>query len=211
MKKIILSFILALTSFGVFAQKFAYIDTDYILSNIPEYNDAQKKLDDISKVWQKEIEDKYKEIDAMYKKYQDEAVLLTQEMKKKREDEITAKEKEVKELQKQRFGYEGDLFKKRQELVKPIQDKVYDAVQKMAVAKAYDFIFDKSNGVMMIYANTKLDLSDQIIGALGYAPTKPKDPGTNGNGAGASPGATSPGGTPGSPAGTPTKDPLQPK
>lgn len=172
MKKIIITIAIFAMSVFVYAQKYAYVDTEYILDNISEYKEAQKKLDAVSADWQKEIQKKYEEIDGMYKQYQAEQVLLTEEMKKKRENEIVAKEKSAKELQKQRFGYEGDLFKKRQELVKPIQDKVYDAIKKMAEAKAYDFVFDKSAGVAMLYSNPKLDKSDEILKDMGYSPGK---------------------------------------
>jgi outer membrane protein len=119
MKKHILLLVICLMVLGSasFAQKFAYVNTDYILDNVPDYKDAQKQLDNLSVGWQKEIENKYSEIDKMYKSYQAEQILLTEDMKKKRESEIVAKEKEVKDLQKQRFGKDGDLFKKRQELV----------------------------------------------------------------------------------------------
>src|SRR5688572_5076463 len=113
-----------------FAQKYAYVNTQYILENIPDYKSAMQQLDNVSLQWQKEIEDRYAIIDKLYKTYQAEQVLLTEEMKKRRQDEITTKEKDVKELQKQRFGFEGDLFKKKQELIKPIQDKIYNAVKK---------------------------------------------------------------------------------
>lgn len=171
MKKVflLLSFLLGTTFFSM-AQRFAYVDAQYILDNIPEYADAQKKLDAVSAGWQKEIEAKYKEIDGLYKSYQQEQVLLTDEMKKQRQTEIENKENAVKEFQKNKYGPDGDLFKQRQELIKPIQDKVYDAVTKLATSKAYDFIFDKSGGVSMLYANPKLDLSDDVIKALGYTP-----------------------------------------
>ena len=174
MKKYFLLLIaLVAISFSSSAQKFAYVDSEYILGNITEYNEAQTKLDDISKGWQKEIETKYKEIDQMYKNYQQEQVLLTEEMKQNRQKEIEDKEKAAKELQKKYFGFEGDLFKKRQELVKPIQDKVYDAIAKVATTKAYDFVFDKSSGAVMLYTNAKFDISDDVVKQLGYTP-KPK-------------------------------------
>ena len=174
MKKYFLLLIaLVAISFSSNAQKFAYVDSEYILGNITEYNEAQTKLDDISKGWQKEIETKYKEIDQMYKNYQQEQVLLTEEMKQNRQKEIEDKEKAAKELQKKYFGFEGDLFKKRQELVKPIQDKVYDAIAKVATTKAYDFVFDKSSGAVMLYTNAKFDISDDVVKQLGYTP-KPK-------------------------------------
>ena len=152
------------------AQKYAYVDTQYILENIPEYKTAQQSLDNLSLTWQKEIEDKYAIIDKLYKAYQAEQVLLTDEMKKRRQDEIQQKEKDVKDLQKQRFGYEGDLFKKKQELVKPIQDKIYNAVKKMATDQSYAVIFDKSSDLIMLYTNPKYDKSDEVLLAMGYKP-----------------------------------------
>jgi outer membrane protein len=152
------------------AQKYAYVDTQYILENIPEYKTAQQTLDNLSLTWQKEIEDKYAIIDKLYKAYQAEQVLLTDEMKKRRQDEIQQKEKDVKDLQKQRFGYEGDLFKKKQELVKPIQDKIYNAVKKLATEQSYAVIFDKSSDLIMLYTNPKYDKSDEVLLAMGYKP-----------------------------------------
>ena len=153
-----------------FAQKYAYVNTQYILENIPDYKTAQQQLDNLSITWQKEIEDKYAIIDKLYKAYQAEQVLLTEEMKKRRQEEIGQKEKDVKDLQKQRFGYEGDLFKKKQELIKPIQDKIYNAVKKMATDQSYAVIFDKSGDLIMLYTNPKYDKSDEILLALGYKP-----------------------------------------
>ncbi len=171
MKKILTIIAIVLFSSAAFAQKYAYVDTKYILENIPDYTKAQKQLDDISAGWQKEIEAKYKEIDQMYKDFQAEQVLLSDEMKKKREQDIMDKEKAVKDLQKQRFGYEGDLFKKRQELVKPIQDKIYDAIQKLAQSKNYDLVFDKSaGGSALLYTNPALDKSNDVLKDLGYKP-----------------------------------------
>ena len=129
MKKIILITLVYLTSISTYAQKFAYVDSDYILERMPEYGSAQDQLDKLSLNWQQEIEELYKQIDQLYKKYQADKVLLTQDMKNKRESEIINKEKDAKELQRKRFGPEGDLYKKRKELVRPIQDKVYNAIQ----------------------------------------------------------------------------------
>lgn len=151
-----------------FAQKIGYVDTDYILGQIPEYKAAQAELDKTSVDWQKEVEAKYAEIDKLYKTYQAEAILLTDDMKKKRENEIINREKEVKDLQKQRFGVDGDLFKKRMELVKPIQDKVYNAVKAVAERSALAFIFDKAGQVSMLYTNNKYDKSDDVLTFLGY-------------------------------------------
>ena len=152
---------------GTAQQRYAVIDTKYILNKIPEYKDADKKLQQVGEQWQKEIDDKQATLDKMYKNYEAEQFMLTEELKKKREEELFQKEKEVRDLQKRRFGYEGDLFKERQRLVKPIQDKVYNAIQKIAVAKAYDFVLDKSEGITVIFADPKLDKSDEILKEMG--------------------------------------------
>jgi outer membrane protein len=168
MKKILILFSsLLLMACSAEAQRYAIVDTKYILDKMPEYKDAQKKLDQTSEQWQKEIDGKQQELDKMYKDYEAEQVMLSDVLKKKREDEIFIKEKEVRELQRKRFGFEGDLFKKRQELIKPIQDKVYNAIQKIAVAKQYDFILDKSEGITVIFADPKLDRSEDVLRELG--------------------------------------------
>jgi outer membrane protein len=154
-------------AFAANAQRYAVIDTKYILDKLPEYKNADKQIQLISSQWQKEIDDKQAELDKMYKNYDAEQFMLSDELKKKREAELYNKEKEVRDLQKKRFGYEGDLFKERQQLVKPIQDKVYNAIQKIAVAKAYDFILDKSEGITVIFADPKLDKSDDVLKELG--------------------------------------------
>lgn len=169
MKKIILiAGILFGTNVATFAQKIGYVDTEYILSKIPEYKAAQTELDNISIQWQKEIEAKYNEIDKMYKAYEAEQILLTEEMKLKRQQDIAAKEKEVKDLQKQRFGIDGELFKKRQSLVKPIQDKVYNAIKVIADKGAYSMIFDKASDLSILYSSPKLDKSDAVLKQMGY-------------------------------------------
>jgi len=169
MKKLIFTIALIVASAGsMLAQKFAFVDTEFILANIPEYKSAQAELDKISVQWQKEVETKYSEIDKLYKSYQAEQILLTEEMKKKRESEIVSKEKEAKDLQKQKFGVDGELFKKRQELVKPIQDKVYNAVKAVAEKGTYAIIFDKSSDLTMLYANDKYDKSNEVLESLGY-------------------------------------------
>lgn len=169
MKKVLLALVLVFCLSGIsFSQtKIAYVDTDYILENIPEYKTAQEKLDQLSVQWQKEIEDKLAEIEKLYKDFQSQAFLLPDDMKKKRQDEIMQKEKEVKELQKQRFGKDGDLFKKRQELTKPIQDKVYNAIEQVALEGGFHIILDKSGAVTLLYANNKLDKSDEVLEKLG--------------------------------------------
>jgi outer membrane protein len=134
---------------------------------MPDYASAEKKLEQLSQQWQTEIDNLQGQLDKMYKNYEAEQYMLSEELKKKREDELFNKEKEVRDLQKKRFGYEGDLFKERQKLVKPIQDKVYNAVQKMAVNRGYDFILDKSEGITVIFADPKLDKSDDILRDMG--------------------------------------------
>lgn len=167
-KKVSLTGLAFILTMVTYAQKYAYVDTQYILENISEYKAAQQQLDQLSINWQKEIEAKYAVIDKLYKDYQAEQILLTEEMKRKREQEITTKEKEVKEFQKQKFGYDGELFKKKQEVVKPIQDKIYNAVKKLATDQSYAVIFDKSSDLIMLYTNPKYDKSDDILLAMGY-------------------------------------------
>lgn len=149
------------------AQRYAVIDSKYILEKVPEYKEAQSKLDQFSQLWQQEIDQKQTALDKMFKDYDAEQVMLPDNLKKKREDELYNKEKELRDLQRKRFGFEGDLFKKRQELIKPIQDRVYNAVQKLAVEKQYDFILDKSEGITVIFADPKLDRSDDVLRNLG--------------------------------------------
>jgi outer membrane protein len=162
----VVSFLLFISVAG-FSQRYAVIDSKYILEKIPEYKDAQTRLDQFSQLWQQEIDQKQTAVDKMFKDYEAEQVMLPDNLKKKREDEMYNKEKELRDLQRKRFGFEGDLFKKRQELIKPIQDRVYNAVQKLAVEKQYDFILDKSEGITVIFADPKLDRSDDILRNLG--------------------------------------------
>jgi len=150
------------------AAKFGYVDTDYIMSQIPEYKAAQAELDKTSQQWQKEIETKMAEVEKLRKAYQADAILLTDEMKKKRESEIESREKEVQELQRKRFGVDGEFFKKRQELVKPLQDKVYNAIKAVAEKNGIGFMMDKAGQVALLYANSKYDKSDDVLVYLGY-------------------------------------------
>ena len=168
MKKIILSLVCIIAvSFAAQAQRYCIIDSKYILDKLTEYKDAQTRLDKQSQNWQNDIDNRMQEVERMYKSYQAERAMLSDDMRKKREDEIMQKEKAAKDLQKQRFGFEGDLFKERQKLVKPIQDKVYNAVQKFATTKAYDLVLDKAGGVTLFYADPKLDHSDDVLKLLG--------------------------------------------
>ncbi len=172
MKKQFLSlFVLALFTLfahNAMAQRYAYVDTKYILEKLPDYKTAQIKLDDQAKAWQTEIDQKGDALKKMYTKYQAEEFLLSADMKKQREEDIIRAENELKDLQKARFGVNGDLFKKRQELIQPIQDKVFDAIQKLAENRQYDFVFDKASGSTgILYSNPKLDLSEEVLKRLG--------------------------------------------
>ena len=168
MKKIVLFvFITILAAGSISAQKYAIIDTRYILDRMPDYKKAQDQLDAVAADWQKDVDTKQAALDKMYKDYEAEQVMLSDDLKKKREDQLFLKEKEVRDLQRQRFGFEGDLFKKRQELIKPVQDKVYNAVQKISTARGYDFVLDKSEGITVIFADPKLDKSEDVLKELG--------------------------------------------
>ena len=147
------------------AQKFAYCDVDKILNSMADYQKAQTDLDNIAAKWRQDIAQEYDKIKGMYNKYQAEQVLLSEDARKQREEEITNKEKEVRELQKTKFGTDGALFQKRQELVKPIQEKVYAAIERYANEKGYEFIFDKGTAGM-IFSNLKWDVTDDIIKSL---------------------------------------------
>ncbi len=169
MKKTFLLFVFAtLISFTMFGQRFAYIDTEYILDNIPEYKAAEREIEELSIEWQTEIENKFAEIDRLYREYQAEAPILPEEMKRQREETIIRKEQEAKELQMRRFGREGELFAKRQELIQPIQDRIYDAVEQIANRGNYAVIFDKAGGASIIFSDVRYDLSDDVLQRLGY-------------------------------------------
>lgn len=170
MKRLVIIFSLLLSFGSLQAQKFAFIDSEYILTNIPEYQEAKKQLDALSDEWQKQIEKKYEDIDKMYKDFQAEEILLTDKMKTKRREEILKKEAEAKDFKKSKFGIEGELFKKRKELIKPIQENIYKAVQQTANVGRYAMIFDKSGDATMVYSNPKYDLSDDILRRMGYKP-----------------------------------------
>lgn len=159
--------VIMLGSADAFAQKSGYVDTEYILQNIPEYQDAQNEIEELSKEWQAEIEEKYAAVDKMYKAYQTDAVLLPEDLRQKREQEIIDFEREIKDLQKKRFGAEGDLFTKRQELIKPIQEKIFNAIEEIAQKKNYGFVFDKASGPVIMYVDSKYDISDEVLDQIG--------------------------------------------
>lgn len=155
-----------MTSFG---QKYAYINSEYILSNMSEYKEAQAELNRLAVMWQKEIEAKFTAIDSMYKRYQVESITMPEQIKISREEAIIAEERAAKDLQKKRFGQDGDLFKKREELVKPIQDRVISTVNDYAKEKGYAFVFDAAGDMTIIYADPKWDINEQILQKLGIS------------------------------------------
>jgi len=169
MKRItlVLAAILLIAASG-FAQKFAYVDTEYILSRIPTFKAAQEQLDKIAGQYQAEIEEEYQKLETMFQDFEKEKVLLTEEMKRKREDEIIQRERTVKELQMEYFGREGMLFKKREELVKPIQDQVFNTVKEIATEGGFAVIFDSAGSANMLYTNPRYDKSDEVLQKLGY-------------------------------------------
>ena len=159
--------ILFFLTLNVSAQRFAYVNSEYILNKMPEYQSAQDQINKLTISWQNEIEENYKEIDVLFKKYQAEKILLTPEMRNIRENEILNKENEAKELQRKRFGPQGELFIKTEELISPIQDKIFNAIEDFAKEKRYDVIFDQSSNLSMLFSDKKLDKSDNIIKMLG--------------------------------------------
>lgn len=167
MKNLVFSLLIILGTSFAFGQKYGYIDSDYILENVPEYKEAKDKLNKLADRWTKDVEDRYAVLKMKKDNFAREEVLLPTEEKTKRKEEITKLETEVLELQKMRFGVSGDYFNKRQELVKPIQDKVFDALQKIASKKNYTFVFDKANQSNLVYADSKTDLSNDVLKELG--------------------------------------------
>jgi outer membrane protein len=171
MKQPLLTLALLLTlSVGATAQKFGYVDSKYILNHMPEYQAAQAEINKLSAQWQKEIEDKYATIEKLEKAYQAEKILLTEDMRRKRELEIEQKKADSKEMQKKKFGVDGELFKKREELVKPIQDQIYQAIQEVSSQSSLMVVFDKANHSNMLYTNPKHDISDKVLKKMGLKP-----------------------------------------
>ena len=169
-KTLLLAFLMFLGVTAVKAQgnqKFAYVDTDYILQNIPEYGDAQEEINQMSVNWQKELKTLRDKLDQMKRDYQTESVLLSDDMKNKKEAAIAAKEQELATLQMQYFGPEGELFSKRIELIQPIQEKIYNAINQVAQIKNYSFVFDKASGATLLYVNDKFDISDDVLDEIG--------------------------------------------
>ena len=168
MKKLLIIALIALPM-SVFAQKYALVDMEYILKNVPAYERANEQLNQISKKWESEVEAILTEVETMYKKYQSESVFLSDAQKQKTEEAIMAKEKEASDLKKKYFGSEGELFKKRQSLMAPIQDEIYNAVRDISDQKGYQLILDRASGGSIIYASPKIDISDEVLQTLGYS------------------------------------------
>ena len=170
MKKIIISLAFVMVAVvGAYAQKFALVDMDYILRNVPSYEMANEQLNQVSQRWEREVTELSKEAETMYKNYQSEMIFLTDDQKKSREEELVAKEKEVTDLRYKYFGPEGELFKKRQSLMKPIQEDVYNAVKAVCEEKGYQVIFDRASSQSIVFASPKIDVSNEVLAKLGYS------------------------------------------
>ncbi len=169
MKKIILSLMVMVASVAANAQKFALVDMEYILKNVPAYERANEQLNQVSKKWEGEVEALLTEAETMYKKYQSESVFLSDAQKTKTEEAIMAKEKAASDLKKKYFGSEGELFKKRQSLLSPIQDEIYNAVKDICDQKGYQLVLDRASGGNIIYASPKIDISEEVLQKLGYS------------------------------------------
>lgn len=168
MKKILIAMLMLLSGSGVWAQKFALVDLEYILKNIPAYERANEQLNQVSKKWQAEVEALATEAETLYKNYQSEAVFLSEEQKTKREEAIVAKEKEAAELKKKYFGPEGELYKKRESLMAPIQEEIYTAIKDISDQKGYGLILDRASDAGIIFASPKIDISNEVLTKLGY-------------------------------------------
>ena len=160
--------LLALTIGTSYAQKYAFIDMEYILGKIPAYEEGNKQLETLSKQWQEELDQAGREVEAMYKKYQADLVFLAGEEKTKRENEIVAKENEINTLRNKYFGQQGELFKRREAIMKPIQDSIYNAVKEIATANSYQAVVDRASATSVIFASPEIYISDQVLARLGY-------------------------------------------
>lgn len=168
-KSILLTGLLLLFTMATTAQKFALIDMEYILKNIPQYEMTNEQLSQLSKKWQSEVEALQQEAQNMYKSYQSDLVFLSAEMKSKREEEIVKKEQEAQELKRKYFGAEGELYQKRNSLMKPIQDEIYNAVKEIAEDKGYQAVIDRASAMSLIFASPKIDISNEVLVKLGYS------------------------------------------
>lgn len=169
MLKKILFLVLLFAAPSLFAQRYAYVDSKYILENMDEYKDAQVELDALSKKWQETVEAKMTELSRLRRAYNAEKILLTQELQKQRENELKSKEKEIRDYQREKFGVNGELFKKRQELIQPLQDDIFNAIKELAKERSYALIFDKGVNSNILFSDPKYDKSDVILKKLGYS------------------------------------------
>ena len=170
MKKTLLTLCaIVLCAMSASAQKYALIDMEYILKNIPAYEMANEQLNQVAKRWQKECEDLASEAETLYKNYQSEAVFLSEEQKTKKEEEIVGKEREAQELKRKYFGPEGELYKKRESLMAPIQDEIYTAVKEISDTKGYTVVIDRASAASIIYASPRIDISNEVLEKLGYS------------------------------------------
>ena len=169
MKKIMLMLVMVLSALTASAQKFALVDMDYILKNIPAYERANEQLNQVSKKWQAEVEALNTEAQTMYKNYQNEAVFLSQEQKKKKQDDIMKKEKEASDLKRKYFGPDGELFKKRESLMTPIQAEIYNAVKEIAELRGYSLVIDRASDNGIVFGSPKIDISNEVLQKLGYS------------------------------------------
>ncbi|MBP5388524.1 MAG: OmpH family outer membrane protein [Prevotella sp.] len=169
MKKVVLMSLMALMALTASAQKFVLIDMDYILKNIPAYERANEQLNQVSKKWQAEVEALNTEAATMYKNYQNEVVFLSQDQKKKRQEDIMNKEKEASDLKRKYFGPEGELFKKRESLMGPIQEEIYTAVKDISELRGYSLVLDRASNSGIIFGSPKIDISNEVLDKLGYS------------------------------------------
>jgi outer membrane protein len=195
MRKLILLATFFLLVVNVQAQKYACVNTEYIMSNVPEYNQVLTKVNKYVEEWRKELEAKQAEVDELRQQYQQEAYLLPDNLKQRRQDEIRTKEAELRNLQQQRFAPGGDLDQKRAELMKPVQDRIYNAIERVAREKNYAFVFDKSASATLLYAGEKYDISNQVLEILGVKPTSNPPEGISSGSAARSPDTKSSGGS----------------
>lgn len=168
MKKLMLFLVVLLMATAGYSQRFAYIDTDFIMENIPDFKAAEQEIERVSNQWQVEIEKMFADVEQLYREYQAEAPLLPEDMRRRREENIIERERQAKQLQMQRFGREGDLFAKRQELIRPIQERVFKVVEELATSENYAIIFDKAGSMSMIFTDVRFDLSNEVLRRLGY-------------------------------------------
>lgn len=168
MRKLLSLLLVAMSALTVSAQKFVFVDTEYILKNIPAYESANEQLTQLSKQYETEVRAKMQEVEQLYETYRTESVFLTAEMKVKKENEIVEKEKLAKKLQQSYFGQDGELYKQREVLIRPIQDQVFNAISSISKEKGYSAVFDKSSNIGLMYNDANLDISDQVLAKLGY-------------------------------------------